>query len=138
MGQDGHDRGSRVIASGFSDLGFYVDKRPLFSTPGEVAEMAADSDVHVIAVLSQAYRHLSLLPELRDELGMSRRMRRTRGAQKKRKGERRTAIWWWWRGGSYQPRIMIFYWEEGRTAAAKTAGGVTLYLFPILALPTPL
>ena len=86
MGQDSYDCGSRVIASGFSYLGFYVNIGPLFSTPGEVADLAANSDVHVVGVLSQAYRHLSLLPELRDELGMRRRMRRTRGGRKKIKG----------------------------------------------------
>ena len=48
MGQDGHDHGSRVIASGFYDMGFDVNIGPLFSTPGEVDDLAADSDVHVI------------------------------------------------------------------------------------------
>lgn len=52
MGQDGHDRGSKVVASGFSDLGFDVDLGPLFSTPAEVARHAIDSDVHIIGVSS--------------------------------------------------------------------------------------
>ena len=79
MGQDGHDCGSRVIASGFSDLGFDVDVGPLLSTPGEVAYLAANSDIHVIGVSSQVDEHLSLLPALRDELRMRRIRRRTRG-----------------------------------------------------------
>ena len=54
MGQDGHDRGSRVIASGFFNLGFDVNVGPLFSTLGDVENMSADSDVHVIGVSSQA------------------------------------------------------------------------------------
>ncbi len=53
MGQDGHDRGSKVIASGFSDLGFDVDVGPLFSTPEETAMEAIDADVHVVGVSSQ-------------------------------------------------------------------------------------
>ena len=76
MGQDGRNRGSRVISSGFSDLGFDVDIAPLFSTPGEVADLAADSDVHIIGVLSQAAGHLSLFPALREKLRMRRRRRR--------------------------------------------------------------
>jgi methylmalonyl-CoA mutase len=57
MGQDGHDRGAKVIASGFADLGFDVDLGPLFSTPTEVAQQAVDSDVHVVGVSSQAAGH---------------------------------------------------------------------------------
>ena len=68
MGQDGHDRGAKVIASGFSDLGFDVDVGPLFSTPEEVALRALDSDVHVIGISSQAASHKTLLPALREEL----------------------------------------------------------------------
>ena len=66
MGLDGHDRGSRVIASGFYNLGFKVKVVPLFSTLGEVANLAADSNVHIIGVSSQADRNLYLLPVLRD------------------------------------------------------------------------
>ena len=77
MGQDGHNRGSRGIASGFSDLGFDVNVGLLFSASGEVADLAADSDVKVKGVLSQAYGHLSLFPALRSELSMRRKMRRT-------------------------------------------------------------
>ena len=54
MGQDGHDRGSRVVLSGFSDLGFDINVGPIFFTPGEVDNMIANSDVHVIGVLTQA------------------------------------------------------------------------------------
>ncbi|MEV4600094.1 methylmalonyl-CoA mutase [Amycolatopsis sp. NPDC049253] len=68
MGQDGHDRGQKVIATGFADLGFDVDVGPLFSTPGEVARQASEADVHVIGVSSLAAGHLSLVPALRHEL----------------------------------------------------------------------
>jgi methylmalonyl-CoA mutase len=68
MGQDGHDRGAKVIASGFSDLGFDVDIGPLFQTPEEVALQALDSDVHVIGISSQAAGHRTLLPALKKEL----------------------------------------------------------------------
>jgi methylmalonyl-CoA mutase len=68
MGQDGHDRGAKVIASGFADLGFDVDVGPLFQTPREVALQAVDSDVHVIGVSSQAAGHKTLLPALKDVL----------------------------------------------------------------------
>jgi len=68
MGQDGHDRGAKVIASGFSDLGFDVDVGPLFQTPQEVAMQALDSDVHVIGISSQAAGHRTLLPALKEEL----------------------------------------------------------------------
>ncbi|DAZ94995.1 TPA: hypothetical protein N0F65_000627 [Lagenidium giganteum] len=64
MGQDGHDRGAKVIASGFSDLGFDVDVGPLFSTPEEVARQAIDADVHCIGVSSQAAGHNTLVPAL--------------------------------------------------------------------------
>lgn len=68
MGQDGHDRGAKVIASGFSDLGFDVDIGPLFQTPQEVAVQALDSDVHVVGISSQAAGHKTLLPALKAEL----------------------------------------------------------------------
>lgn len=64
MGQDGHDRGARVVASGFADLGFDVDVGPLFQTPAEVVQQAIDADVHVIGVSSQAAGHKALVPEL--------------------------------------------------------------------------
>jgi len=64
MGQDGHDRGAKVIATGFSDLGFDVDIGPLFQTPDEVAQQAIDSDVHVVGVSSLAAGHKTLVPEL--------------------------------------------------------------------------
>ncbi|KAL7472519.1 hypothetical protein ACHAXS_012876 [Conticribra weissflogii] len=68
MGQDGHDRGAKVIASGFSDIGFDVDIGPLFQTPEEVALQALDSDVHVIGISSQAAGHKTLIPALKAEL----------------------------------------------------------------------
>jgi len=64
MGQDGHDRGQKVIASGFSDIGFDVDVGPLFQTPAEAAQQAVDSDVHVVGASSQAAGHKTLIPEL--------------------------------------------------------------------------
>ncbi|KAJ3107573.1 hypothetical protein HDU97_003878 [Phlyctochytrium planicorne] len=68
MGQDGHDRGAKVIASGFADLGFDVDIGPLFQTPAEVARQAVDADVHIVGVSSQAAGHKTLVPELIKEL----------------------------------------------------------------------
>ncbi|OLL77861.1 Methylmalonyl-CoA mutase [Pseudonocardia sp. Ae168_Ps1] len=68
MGQDGHDRGQKVIATAFADIGFDVDVGPLFQTPAEVAKQAAESDVHVIGASSLAAGHLTLVPELRSEL----------------------------------------------------------------------
>jgi methylmalonyl-CoA mutase len=68
MGQDGHDRGQKVIATALSDLGFDVDIGPLFQTPEETARQAADNDVHVVGVSSLAAGHLTLVPALRAEL----------------------------------------------------------------------
>ncbi|HTK79562.1 MAG TPA: methylmalonyl-CoA mutase [Rhizomicrobium sp.] len=68
MGQDGHDRGAKVIATAFADLGFDVDIGPLFQTPEEVAKNAMESDVHVIGVSSQAAGHQTLVPELMQAL----------------------------------------------------------------------
>ncbi|MBL0406134.1 methylmalonyl-CoA mutase [Microvirga aerilata] len=68
MGQDGHDRGQKVIASAFADLGFDVDIGPLFATPAEAARQAIENDVHIIGVSSLAAGHLTLVPELRSEL----------------------------------------------------------------------
>ena len=68
MGQDGHDRGQKVLISAFADLGFDVDAGPLFATPAEVAQQAIDNDVHVVGVNSLAAGHLTLVPALRDEL----------------------------------------------------------------------
>ena len=68
MGQDGHDRGQKVIASAFADLGFDVDIGPLFQTPEEVAKQAVENDVHVVGASSLAAGHLTLVPELRESL----------------------------------------------------------------------
>jgi methylmalonyl-CoA mutase len=68
MGQDGHDRGSKVIATAFADLGFDVDIGPLFQTPNEVARHAAENDVHVVGVSSLAAGHKTLVPQLIEEL----------------------------------------------------------------------
>jgi methylmalonyl-CoA mutase len=68
MGQDGHDRGQKVVVSAFADLGFNVDVGPLFSTPEEVAQQAVDADVHLVGVSSLAAGHLTLLPALKQAL----------------------------------------------------------------------
>jgi methylmalonyl-CoA mutase len=64
MGQDGHDRGAKVIATSFADLGFDVDIGPLFQTPDEVAMQAAENDVHIVGASSLAGGHKTLVPEL--------------------------------------------------------------------------
>jgi methylmalonyl-CoA mutase len=68
MGQDGHDRGAKVIATAFADIGFDVDVGPLFQTPDEAARQAIENDVHVIGVSSQAAGHKTLVPSLIEEL----------------------------------------------------------------------
>ena len=64
MGQDGHDRGAKVISTSFADMGFDIDVAPLFQTPSEVAKQAIENDVHIIGVSSQAAGHKTLIPEL--------------------------------------------------------------------------
>ncbi len=68
MGQDGHDRGAKVIATAFADVGFDIDLSPMFSTPEEVARQAIENDVHVVGVSSQAAGHKTLIPALIEEL----------------------------------------------------------------------
>jgi len=68
MGQDGHDRGAKVVASSYADLGFDVDIGPLFQTPAETAQQAVENDVHVVGVSSLAAGHKTLVPQLRKEL----------------------------------------------------------------------
>jgi len=68
VGQDGHDRGQKVIASAFADLGFDVDIGPLFATPAEAARQAVENDVHIVGVSSLAAGHLTLVPELKAAL----------------------------------------------------------------------
>ena len=68
VGQDGHDRGQKVIASAFADLGFDVDIGALFATPAEVARQAIENDVHIVGISSLAAGHLTLVPELKEEL----------------------------------------------------------------------
>ncbi len=68
IGQDGHDRGQKVIASAFADLGFDVDIGPLFATPAEAARQAVENDVHILGISSLAAAHLTLVPELKAEL----------------------------------------------------------------------
>ncbi|MBF0314098.1 MAG: methylmalonyl-CoA mutase [Oligoflexia bacterium] len=68
MGQDGHDRGQKIVSSAFADLGFDVDVGPLFQTPQETAKSAVENDVHIIGVSTLAAGHLTLIPRLREEL----------------------------------------------------------------------
>ncbi|UBZ14668.1 methylmalonyl-CoA mutase [Flagellimonas marinaquae] len=68
MGQDGHDRGAKVVATGYADLGFDVDIGPLFQTPAEVAKQAVENDVHVLGISSLAGGHKTLVPEVVQEL----------------------------------------------------------------------
>ena len=68
MGQDGHDRGAKVVATGYADCGFDVDMGPLFQTPAEAARQAVENDVHVLGVSSLAAGHKTLIPEVMAEL----------------------------------------------------------------------
>jgi len=68
MGQDGHDRGAKVIAAAFADLGFDVDLGPLFSLPEEVARQAVDNDVHIVGISTLAGGHKTLVPQLIEQL----------------------------------------------------------------------
>ncbi|MCE9500897.1 MAG: methylmalonyl-CoA mutase, partial [Leptospira sp.] len=68
MGQDGHDRGAKIISTAFADMGFDIDVAPLFQTPGEVAKQAIENDVHLIGVSSQAAGHKTLIPQLAEIL----------------------------------------------------------------------
>lgn len=68
MGQDGHDRGAKVVATAYADMGFDVDVGPLFQTPAETAQDAVDNDVHIVGMSSLAAGHKTLLPQLVEEL----------------------------------------------------------------------
>ena len=68
MGQDGHDRGAKVVATGYADLGFDVDMGPLFQTPEEAAKQAVENDVHILGVSSLAAGHKTLVPQVIEEL----------------------------------------------------------------------
>jgi methylmalonyl-CoA mutase len=68
MGQDGHDRGAKVVATGYADLGFDVDIGPLFQTPAEAAKQAVENDVHILGVSSLAAGHKTLVPQVLEEL----------------------------------------------------------------------
>ncbi|MEQ9583040.1 MAG: cobalamin-dependent protein, partial [Arenibacter sp.] len=68
MGQDGHDRGAKVVATGYADLGFDVDIGPLFQTPAEAAKQAVENDVHVLGISSLAGGHKTLVPQVLQEL----------------------------------------------------------------------
>jgi len=69
LGQDGHDRGAKVVATGYADVGFDVDMGPLFQTPAEAAKQAVENDVHIVGVSSLAAGHKTLVPQIIDELG---------------------------------------------------------------------
>ena len=73
IGQDGHDRGAKVIATAFADLGFDVDVGTLFQTPEEVARQAVENDVHVVGISTQSGGHKTLVPQLIKELAAARR-----------------------------------------------------------------
>lgn len=68
MGQDGHDRGAKVVATGYADMGFDVDMGPLFQTPREAARQAVENDVHIVGVSSLAAGHKTLAPQIIEEL----------------------------------------------------------------------
>jgi methylmalonyl-CoA mutase len=68
MGQDGHDRGAKVVATGYADLGYDVDMGPLFQTPAEAAKQAVENDVHILGVSSLAAGHKTLVPQVIEEL----------------------------------------------------------------------
>ena len=68
MGQDGHDRGAKVVATGYADIGFDVDMGPLFQTPAEAAKQAVENDVHILGVSSLAAGHKTLVPQVIEEL----------------------------------------------------------------------
>jgi methylmalonyl-CoA mutase len=68
MGQDGHDRGAKVVSTGYADIGFDVDIGPLFQTPAEAARQAVENDVHVLGVSSLAGGHKTLIPQVLNEL----------------------------------------------------------------------
>ena len=96
MGQDGHDRGQKVVVTAFADLGFDVDVGPLFSTPEEVAQQAIDADVHIVGVSSLAAGHLTLLPALQAGAGRpgpARHHDRDRRRDPARRRARRSRRW---------------------------------------------
>lgn len=68
MGQDGHDRGAKVVATGYADIGFDVDMGPLFQTPAEAARQAVENDVHILGVSSLAAGHKTLVPQVMEEM----------------------------------------------------------------------
>jgi methylmalonyl-CoA mutase len=68
MGQDGHDRGAKVVATGYADIGFDVDIGPLFQTPAEAARQAVENDVHILGISSLAGGHKTLIPQVIKEL----------------------------------------------------------------------
>lgn len=68
MGQDGHDRGAKVVATAYADMGFDVDVGPLFQTPAEAAKQAVENDVHILGVSSLAAGHKTLVPQVMEEL----------------------------------------------------------------------
>src|SRR5690625_7412303 len=93
IGQDGHDRGARVIATSFADLGFDVDIGPLFQTPEEAARQAVENDVHILGVSSLAAGHKTLVPELISELARYGREEKIGRASCRERVEMAVAVW---------------------------------------------
>ena len=90
LGQDGHDRGAKVIATAFADIGFDVDIGPLFQTPEEAARQAVENDVHIVGVSSQAAGHKTLVPALIEALQARRRRRHPRRLRRRHPAARTT------------------------------------------------
>lgn len=104
MGQDGHDRGQKVIATAFADLGFDVDIGPLFQTPEEAARQAVENDVHIIGASSLAAGHLTLVPEL-----------------KKSSSSSAAKTLWWWSAASSRRKTLVNSKAPGRPPSSRLA-----------------
>jgi hypothetical protein len=104
MGQDGHDRGAKVIATAFADIGFDVDIGPLFQTPREVARHAVENDVHVVGVSSLAAGHKTLVPQLIDELAQPQSRRHSGGRWRRDSAARLRVSLQRWRGRHLRTR----------------------------------
>ena len=118
MGQDGHDRGAKVIATAFADLGFDVDIGPLFQTPEEAARAAIENDVHVVGVSSQAAGHKTLVPQLIEEL---------------RQAGRLATSWSWWAASS-RPQDYDFLKKAGVAAIYGPGTNIPAAAAEILAI----
>ena len=137
IGQDGHDRGQKVIASAFADLGFDVDIGPLFATPAEAARQAIENDVHILGVSSLAAAHLTLVPELKAELDEAgprrhhdrgRRRRAAAGLRRADEGRRRGDLPA--RHGDRRRRREAAHHAEQAARPRQRSGGVATLLHP--------